>query len=228
MSRFVWIRKVWGLVVAVWNRGRPRLHRVFAAGRARVRLFARPIVIVAASVWNQIVAAWNRSRQRVHRAVVAGRARVRLLAWLIGIAVALVGIWLLFHSWDWLSDGESGSTTLRNLGLMIAGFIALWLAVWRSRVAERQAATAEQGLLNERYQQGTAMLGNDIISVRLGGIYSLQRLAEEHPEQHHIQIMQLFCAFVRNPTIDESAQPKKNHIRTELDSDENKGVPENL
>ena len=44
------------------------------------------------------------------------------------------------------------------------------------------------------------MLGNSILSVRLGGIYALQRLAEEYPEQYRIQIMQLFCAFVRNPT----------------------------
>ena len=44
------------------------------------------------------------------------------------------------------------------------------------------------------------MLGSDVLAVRMGGIYALQRLAEEHPEQYHIQIMQLFCAFVRNPT----------------------------
>ena len=44
------------------------------------------------------------------------------------------------------------------------------------------------------------MLGSEVLSVRLGGIYALQRLAEEHPQQYHVQIMQLFCAFVRNPT----------------------------
>lgn len=50
------------------------------------------------------------------------------------------------------------------------------------------------------------MLGNDVFSVRLGGIYALRRLAEEHPEQYHIQAMQLLCAFVRNPTKDEKEQ----------------------
>ena len=44
------------------------------------------------------------------------------------------------------------------------------------------------------------MLGSEVSAVRLGGIYALQRLAEEHPEQYHVQIMQLFCAYVRNPT----------------------------
>ena len=42
------------------------------------------------------------------------------------------------------------------------------------------------------------MLGSRVLSVRLGGIYALQSLASENPEQYHIQIMRLFCAFVRN------------------------------
>ena len=44
------------------------------------------------------------------------------------------------------------------------------------------------------------MLGNGVLAVRLGGIYTLQRLAEEHPRQYRVQIMKLFCAFAWNPT----------------------------
>ena len=101
--------------------------------------------------------------------------------------------------WDWLGAGESGSTTIRNLGLIIAAVIALPLAIWRSLVAERQAETAQQGLLNERYQKGAEMLGSDVLSVRLGGIYALRWLAEEHSKQYHVQVLRLFCAFLRNP-----------------------------
>ena len=43
------------------------------------------------------------------------------------------------------------------------------------------------------------MLGSDVLAVRLGGIYALARLAQEHPQQYHIQIMLLFCAYVRRP-----------------------------
>ena len=71
-------------------------------------------------------------------------------------------------------------------------------------IAQQQAATAERGLLNERYQRGAEMLGSDVLAVRMGGIYALQRLAYEHPEQYHVQIMRLFCAFVRNPTADKT------------------------
>ena len=48
------------------------------------------------------------------------------------------------------------------------------------------------------------MLGSDVLSVRLGGIYALQHLAEEYPEQYHVPIMRLFCAFARHPTKDDS------------------------
>ena len=128
----------------------------------------------------------------------------------ITVAVLVISATLSRAYWEDLhSDQDSVSTTIRNLGLVIGGVIAILLAIWRSKVAEsqaeiaqQQAATAERGLLNERYQRGAEMLGNDVLAVRMGGIYALQRLADEHPEQYHVQIMRLFCAFARNPTAD--------------------------
>ena len=123
-----------------------------------------------------------------------------------GIAVVVV---LSVVFWEWLNDGESGSTTIRNVALVMAGAIALVLALWRSRLADRQANTAQQSLLNERYQKGAEMLGSEVLSVRLGGVYALQSLGQEHPEQYHIQVMRLFCAFVRCPTWDPSLKSEQ-------------------
>ena len=107
---------------------------------------------------------------------------------------------------DSLSNLESWSVIIRNFGLLIIAVIALSLAIWRSKVAARQATaaqnqseTAQLGLLNERYQKGAEMLGSSVLSVRLGGIYALHRLAEDHPEQYHNEVMRLFCAFARHP-----------------------------
>ncbi len=142
-----------------------------------------------------------------------------VMSWVLFV---LLGAYLLATMyWDWLSVGEangqtirkSGSELVRNLGLVIAAIIALPLAIWRSIVVERQAIasqrqaeTALRSLLNERYQKGAEMLGSEVLSVRLGGIYALARLAREHPEEYHTQIMQLFCAFVRvPPEVDENA-----------------------
>lgn len=145
------------------------------------------------------------------------------------VLVLIVGMFLTILFWDWLSTGESNSAVIRNVGLVLAGAIALIFAMWRGLVAERQANaarrqalsvqrqtatarrqtnavrrqanTAQHDLLNRRYQQGAEMLGSGALSVRLGGIYALQKLAEEHPKEYHVQILKLLCAFVRHPAV---------------------------
>ena len=127
----------------------------------------------------------------------AGLTWVWVVAWSVFVLIAVTVLSIIF--WCWLSDGESSSTTIRNLGLVVAAIIGLPLAIWRSMVASRQATTAQRGLLNDRYQKGSEMLGSKVLAVRLGGIYALARLAREHPGDYHTQIMSLLCAFVRNP-----------------------------
>ena len=120
------------------------------------------------------------------------------------LVVLAVTVWLSIEYWDWL---RPKADTIRVIALVAGGVIAAMLALWRSLIAERQANAAQGqlkiaqlSLLNERYQKGAEMLGSGILAVRLGGIYALRRLAEEHPQEYHIQIMSLFCAFVRHPT----------------------------
>ena len=150
-----------------------------------------------------------------------------------GLIAALLASGLSWWLWDWLRNTQNGfetpSTTIRNLGLFVAAPIALGLAVWRARVADRQAeaaqtqvVTSQGGLLNERYQKGAEMLGNEALSVRLGGIYALVRLACEHPEEYHVQIIRLLCTFVRHPPpennevayVNENWRPQK--LRSDL------------
>ena len=118
---------------------------------------------------------------------------------------------------------ESGSITIRNIGLAIVAAVALLIAIWRGQVAQDQTevsrqdlavsrqdlavsrqdlAVSRQILLNERYQKGAEMLGSNVLAVRLGGIYALQQLAEDYPTEYHITVMKLFCAFARFPTKD--------------------------
>ena len=131
---------------------------------------------------------------------------------------------------DWLSNVESWSAIIRNIVLAAAAAIALPLAVWRSIVASRQAdaaqsqadmaqcqsKTAQRGLLNERYQKGAGMIGSEVLSVRLGGIYALARLAREDPGDDHTQIMRLLCSFVRHPAGDpvEASMPEEGSTPT--------------
>ena len=108
---------------------------------------------------------------------------------LSAIVVSVVGFILLYVGWEWLrsESQESRGTTIRNAFLIIGGLVAVLLAIWRSRMSERQtqvsneqtkaalkqAGISHQSLLNERFQNGAEMLGSNTISVRLGGIYAL-------------------------------------------------------
>ena len=119
--------------------------------------------------------------------------------WAGSLSAVLVGaVGLRFHR-EWVTGGESGSTTIRNIGLSLAALIAFPLAIWRSRVAERQADTAQQALLGDRYEKAADMLGSDRLATRLGGIYALQTFATEHPYRYHVQVMRLLCAYVQDP-----------------------------
>ena len=124
------------------------------------------------------------------------------------VAAVLVagGLMLPTKFWHWLMGDDSPGATIRNIVLTLAGLTALPLTLWRLKVAERQADAAQQGLLQDRYQKGAEMLGNTLLSVRLGGIYALVNLARQHPDLYRSEVIRLLCAFVRHPTPDENAQ----------------------
>ena len=122
-----------------------------------------------------------------------------VLVGLIVLAYTALQVWGWGCVWRWLTEEESNSAAIRNVGLIIAGALGLRIAVWRSRVAEKQVETARRGFLNERYQKGAEMFGDSRLSVRLGGIYALRRLANEAPEEYHLEIVNLFSSFVRRP-----------------------------
>ena len=101
----------------------------------------------------------------------------------VSVIVLLLGIEVgfSFWKWDWLREDTVSAAIRNNVGLVMVATIALPLAVWRGVVADKQSTAAQEGLRNERYQKGAEMLGSEILSVRMAGIYALQRLAEEDP-----------------------------------------------
>ncbi|MBD0866236.1 MAG: pentapeptide repeat-containing protein [Rhodobacteraceae bacterium] len=116
--------------------------------------------------------------------------------------------------WCWLgmsgsAEQPSNGEKLRNLFLVLAAVIGLPLAWWRNRIANsqaetanRQAETAERGQRDGRYEKAVDMLGSAVLTTRMGGISALNRLAETHPEDYHVQVMEALCAFIRFPTKD--------------------------
>lgn len=95
---------------------------------------------------------------------------------------------------------------LRNLVLIWGTPLAILLALWRSMVAEKQVkiaqeqvAVGQRGLLSDRYQRAVEMLGRDIASVRIGGIYALRNLALEHYDEYGREVWNLLNIYSIHP-----------------------------
>ena len=99
----------------------------------------------------------------------AGAVGLALVGWSLFVVSESISD-AAFSAWLWLRGADSNATTLRNVGLGVGGPLAVSIAWWRSSVSQRT-------LLNERYQKGAEMLGNEMMAVRLGGIYALGELA---------------------------------------------------
>lgn len=138
-----------------------------------------------------------------------------VLLWATIAVVVTVG---LTASLVALSDGAdprrlSGLLDILRIGLSVGagtgGLFALWLATRRQRSAERTLSLQREVArttvtdnterrITEQYNSAIEQLGHEKAAVRLGAIYSLERLAQEHPE-HRQTVVDVFCSYLRLP-----------------------------
>lgn len=159
---------------------------------------------------------YARSRRRRWRRRTWSDERLRDTAWrkarepglwwiTLAVIVFAIEIGLSWIYWSELrGETESLSTTLRNVGIVIGGSIAIIFAIWRSTVSERQSQIALLAMPQERYSTAAQALGSEELLVRLAQIHALERLAQDHPDEYHVQVLELLCAFIRNPTFVEA------------------------
>ncbi len=65
------------------------------------------------------------------------------------------------------------------------------------RASPSQCCRAEN--FTERFSRAAEQLGNPVLPVRLGGIYALWRLTEDSSLRDVIYVIDILCAFVRDP-----------------------------
>ena len=151
------------------------------------------------------------------------------IVWLFVLFVVIAFL-VFFLGWGWdkfASEGIKNVATFRDFGLVI---VATWggcLAVWRSAIAQKQANTTAQqantsaqqantaaqqantaarSLQNDMYQKSAEMLGSKQLSVRIGAIHALARLAQNDPLIYHYEIMEVLASFARFPKPSDSRQ----------------------
>ena len=122
------------------------------------------------------------------------------------LALAGVSALVIRFAPPWLvsTKGLTGTARLQELNRVrvalvviilgaLAGGVALYLL--RSSTRERREESHERELI-ERFTRAIDQLGHPALDVRLGGIYSLERLAREWPENHP-PIVEILAAYVR-------------------------------
>src|SRR5690606_7462200 len=146
--------------------------------------------------------------------------------WLRRNPIAGLGLLFLVVFFSWLADRlladsiiftadfwEGNPEGIRNLVWAMAtvfagaaGLYGLYLAGRRTAALDRQAQVAhdhrvlaEQGQITERFTKAVEQLGSSEISIRLGAIYALERIAKDS-ERDLTTIMETLAAFVRERT----------------------------
>ncbi|PQV64292.1 Pentapeptide repeat-containing protein [Abditibacterium utsteinense] len=98
---------------------------------------------------------------------------------------------------------------LQNLGKVVENSVQTLAA------AERTAFFAAQAAETERYARAMALLGDEKVEVRLGGIYTLERLARESSRDHG-PIMEVLAAYTREHARWSEGESAPARVRADL------------
>lgn len=105
-----------------------------------------------------------------------------------------------------------------TIGAGAAGLIALILGIRKQWLGERtqfhQEYDATEKRVTELYSKAVDQLGSDKPAVRLGGIYALERVAQNNPE-HRQTIVEVLCAYLRMPP--ETSHTDRDTVRSKID-----------
>lgn len=88
---------------------------------------------------------------------------------------------------------QTGINLLQTAATIIGGTAIFWNIV----LSRRQLAASQEQNLTERFSVAVEQLGHEQTAVRIGGIYSLERIAQDSPRDHW-SIMEVLAALVRD------------------------------
>jgi hypothetical protein len=87
------------------------------------------------------------------------------------------------------------TTLLQGLG-GLAVLLGAFYAYQQVQTGRRQLHVAQQGQVTERFTRAIDQLGSDHLDVRLGGIYALERIARDSPDDRDT-IAEVLTAYIR-------------------------------
>jgi hypothetical protein len=157
---------------------------------------------------------------------VIGRRLLLVALWLVYLVSSLIILWLVVgpivgSALELLSE-KLDHDSVRSVGLAVGGVavvigavVNLPLAILRANAAQRtsdaadaQAKISSESHITDRFGKAMELLGNAAPEARLGGIYALERIAQDSPKRDHWPIMETLCAFIRERSSISAVHPK--------------------
>jgi len=148
-------------------------------------------------------------------------------SWLLLSALVTAGIWVVLLLWkvpQWqaASRAAGGELSTRELfdienaargtlGQMVSGLallVGLYFAWQQLGNTNATINVSEQGQITDRFTRAVDQVGSDDLTVRLGGIYALERIAGDS-ERDYGPVMEVLTAYVRqaSPRTDVDTAP---------------------
>lgn len=132
--------------------------------------------------------------------------------WLTAAVIAVLTSAVVVLLWWAATSGLNGAelVTARldalkiglSIGVGSGGVVALYLSWRRQHSTERTLAHQEhdsaERRLTELYLKAVEQLGSPQAAVRHGGLYALERVAQDNPRQQQT-VANVLCAYLRNP-----------------------------
>ena len=181
-------------------------------------------VVVVVWIFSTPIASWLRSAQSFDASAFLGEHL---------LAVAMIGGCLLVLALIWLpkwqaarsdlttkerleleNDARKGLAEIVGGAALLVGLYFTWANLQVTQeTATKDRETTREGQITERFTKAIDQLGHEKLQIRLGGIYALERIARESP-QDHWPIMEVLTAYVREtapwrPKPPKAAQPSK-------------------
>ena len=145
----------------------------------------------------------------------SGQGNFRTTRLLGVLALSGVAVVALFLFLDWYIDPTKPSQRkdlIVTLAQTLAGaaLLAGLYFTWRTLQVNRE------GQITERFTRAIEHLGNENEEIRLGGIYALERIAKDSPDDYR-SVMEILSTYVRHNTRD---RPGKGAWGQGVDRDE--------
>jgi Pentapeptide repeats (8 copies) len=200
------------------KRAAPRKRRSSSLGWVKKHLWWGLLAVAVGSLVAFVVAViWYRPTEESREPMLLALGGTTIVAW-IGL-----GLWKIPQVQARNAPIEEGGKTrfeiendarktlgeiVSGLGV-VAGLLFTWYQINDSRNATEQSLrTTQQGQITSRFSQAVDQLGSDAVDVRVGGIYSLEQIALDAPDDFYRPVMEVLAGYVR--AHNQYGQPAEN------------------